>query len=301
MASVYEIVTEKILHELESGNIPWEMPWQIEAPRSLVSGKPYRGINTLLLGMAGFSSPYWLTYKQAADRGGNVRKGEHGTLIVFWKWNSNPTSKADAETDGEVTADRHGRAPLLRYYTVFNVEQCEKIDAPAGRPAVPSIDAAEAIVKGYENPPAIESGNLACYSTTSDVVTMPARNTFEKSEEFYSVLFHELTHSTRHTSRLNRGDGKPNAFGGEEYSKEELVAEMGAAMLCGVAGITSTVRRSAGYIQNWIQVLKNDTRMVVLAAAQAQKAADWILGPAADESELDATGECVPYCGEGGL
>jgi antirestriction protein ArdC len=93
MASVYEIVTEKILAELASGNIPWEKPWQIEAPKSLVSGKPYRGVNCMLLGMAGFASPYWLTYKQAADRGGNVRKGEHGTLIVFWKWLDNPTNR----------------------------------------------------------------------------------------------------------------------------------------------------------------------------------------------------------------
>jgi antirestriction protein ArdC len=296
MASVYEIVTEKILEELESGQIPWEMPWTIEAPKSLVSGKEYRGINTMLLGLAGFSSPYWLTYKQAIDRGGNVKKGAKGTLIVFWKWLENPR-RHDAETDSEDTA-KGGRAPLLRYYTVFNVEQCEGIDAPAPRPAVASIDAADQIIAGYQNPPAIARGAQAAYSIVSDVVTMPAPECFEKSDEYYSVFFHELTHSTRHTSRLNRGEGKSNKFGGEEYSKEELVAEMGAAMLCAKAGITSTVRHSAGYIQNWIQALKNDTRMVVLAAAQAQKAADHILGPAVEAIELDATAECVPYCGE---
>jgi antirestriction protein ArdC len=300
MASVYEIVTDKILAELASGKIPWDMPFTVQTPRSLVSGKPYRGINTLLLGMAGFSSPYWLTYKQATDRGGNVKKGQHGTLIVFWKWNENPTRKADSETDSEESETNSGRAPLLRYYTVFNVEQCEKIEAPAAGAPVPSIESADAIIAGYKNAPTIQTGSQASYLITTDVVTMPAPSAFKQSDEYYSVFFHELTHSTRHSSRLNRGTGTPNRFGSEEYSKEELVAEMGAAMLLGTCGIQSTIRRNAGYIQNWIQVLKNDTRMVVLAAAQAQKAADWILGPAraAEESELDATAENVPYCGE---
>lgn len=305
MASVYEIVTEKILAELESGNIPWEMPFKVELPRSLVSGKLYRGVNQILLSMSKFSSPYWLTYKQAIERGGNVRKGEKGTLIVFWKWLQNPTRRQDTETDGE-QADRSGRAPLLRYYTVFNVEQCDGIAAPAPNAPVPAIDAADQIIRNYPNPPAIKTGALACYSTSSDTVTMPARGAFTESDEFYSVFFHELTHSTRHASRLNRGEGKPNKFGGVEYSKEELVAEMGAAMLCAVAGINSQIRRNAGYIQNWIQVLKNDSKMVVLAAAQAQKAADWILdrkpeeftAPAAIAEGSDATAENVPFAGE---
>jgi antirestriction protein ArdC len=255
--------------------------------------------------MTKFSSPYWLTYKQAIERGGNVRKGEKGTLIVFWKWIQNPTRRQDAETDGEQT-DKAGRAPLLRYYTVFNVEQCENVPAPVLNAPVPAIDAADRIIANYPNPPAIQAGPLACYSTLSDTVTMPAREAFTKSDEYYSVFFHELTHSTRHTSRLNRGEGKPNKFGGEEYSKEELVAEMGAAMLCAVAGIDSQIRRNAGYIQNWIQVLKNDSKMVVLAAAQAQKAADWILNrkpeeiaaPAAAAEVLDATAENIPFAGE---
>lgn len=319
MASVYEIVTEKIMAELEKGIIPWQKPWTSEAPKNLSSGKAYRGINLFLLAAAGYGSPYWLTYKQAAERGGNVRKGQHGTLIVFWKFD-NVTRKSESEDSDEGSTTTGGRrAPILRYYTVFNVEQCEGIDAPAPRPAVPSIEAAETIAAGYPNGPRMEQSDKAAYSPSADVVYMPARNSFHAAEGFYSTLFHELAHSTGHTSRLNRFEGKVSAFGSEDYSKEELVAEMTAAMLCGSCGIDRTIENSGAYLRSWLKALKADSRMVVLAAAQAQKAADWIQGKTAAEflpaapaavsspaaiaalslpvSDPDATGENVPFAG----
>lgn len=326
MASVYEIVTEKIMAELEKGIIPWARPWTNEVPRNLSSGKAYRGINLFLLAASGYGSPYWLTYKQAAERGGNVRKGEHGTLIVFWKFDSNPTRKSEEETDAQDDSPRRGRVPILRYYTVFNVEQCDGIAAPSTRPAVASLESAEKIVADYPARPPIEQADKAAYSPSRDVVMMPARNTFHSSEGYYSVLFHELTHSTGHESRLNRSIR--NVFGDADYSKEELVAEMGAAMLCATCGIENvrTIENTTAYLQSWLKALKADSRMVVLAAAQAQKAADWILGKGAAVEETapaaapivqpigfvpdavaaygvpmfvesDATSENVPFCG----
>ena len=169
---------------------------------------------------------------------------------------------------------------MLRYYTVFNVEQCEGIAAPVARTSVNPIGECERIMQGMPNPPAVQHDARACYRPSIDTVGMPSRNAFNSAEEYYSTLFHELTHSTGHTKRLGRdGIEKLNTFGSESYSKEELIAEMGAAMLCGIAGIErKTLSNSAAYLQSWINVLKSDSRMVVQAAAQAQKAADYIVG-----------------------
>ena len=171
---------------------------------------------------------------------------------------------------------------MLRYYTVFNVEQCEGIASPIAAPAVNAIEECERIVRQMPNPPAMQQDGRAWYRPSNDTVGMPSRNAFNSAEEYYSTLFHELTHSTGHTSRIGReGIEKLNTFGSESYSKEELIAEMGAAMLCGVAGIErKTLSNSAAYLQSWIDVLKSDARMVVSAASQAQKAADYIQGGA---------------------
>jgi len=252
---------------------PWHKPWTAQLPQNLASGRKYRGINVFLLATCGYGSPYWLTYKQAIDRGGHVRKGQHGTKVVFWKFGTRQVE----DTDGE-TIER--KSVFLRYYTVFNVEQCEGIAARDATRAVNPIEECERILQGMPNPPAIEQEGRAWYRPCSDTVGIPAPNAFSSVEEYYSTLFHELTHSTGHPKRVGRdGIEKLNTFASESYSKEELVAEMGAAMLCGVAGIERlTLSNSAAYLKSWMDVLKSDSRIVVSAASQAQKAADYILG-----------------------
>jgi antirestriction protein ArdC len=285
MPTPYEVVTESIIKQLESGVAPWRKPWRTEMPTNLASKKEYRGINVFLLASLGYGSRYWLTYRQAQTLGGSVRKGEHGSKVVFWKIDE--YRKEDKET-GE-TENR--KSILLRYYTVFNLEQCEGIKSPEPTRVIAPLEQCETIVNSMPNPPGFEQDARAFYRPSTDTVGMPARSAFDSAEEFYSTLFHELTHSTGHPSRLGReGIMDHNPFGNEDYSKEELVAEMGAAMLCGVAGIQSrTLDNSASYLQSWINRLRSDSRLVVSAASQAQKAADYILARTA--AETDAKGE----------
>jgi antirestriction protein ArdC len=278
-ASVYEIVTSRILAELERGEIPWHKPWRTLPPANLISKKPYRGINVFLLALAGYGSQYWLTFNQAKQLGGNVRKGEHGTKIVFWKFDKFETETADGATEERTSA-------FLRYYTVFNLEQTDGLKALLALPPAFPIESAEKIVKGTPNPPAFEQDAQAAYIPSRDTVTMPSRTAFDSQAEYYSTLFHELTHSTGHAKRLAReGFDTPQMFGSESYSREELVAEMGSAMLCGIAGIEqATINNSAAYLQSWIKRLKADSRLVVSAASAAQKAADYIRGESAKDS-----------------
>ena len=276
-ASVYDIVTERILAELEKGQVPWRKPWRTLPPANLISKKPYRGINMFLLALAGYGSQYWLTYRQAQALGGNVRKGEHGTKIVFWKFDKYETETADGEAEERTSA-------FLRYYTVFNLEQTEGLKALLALPPARPIESAEVIVAGMPNAPAFEQGFRASYTPSHDTVTMPSRTAFESQAEYYSTLFHELTHSTGHGKRLARdGFDRPQMFVSESYSREELIAEMGSAMLCGVAGIEqATVANSVAYLKSWIARLKSDSRLVVQAASAAQKAADYIRGESQD-------------------
>jgi antirestriction protein ArdC len=282
-ASVYEIVTEQVIKQLESGVAPWRKPWRTLPPANLVSKKPYRGINVFLLAFAGYGSQYWLTFNQAKQLGGNVRKAEHGTKIVFWKCNTRETESADGEIEERKSA-------FLRYYTVFNLEQTEGLKALLRLPPAFSIEPAEEIVKGMPNPPAFEQDSRAAYIPSRDTVTMPSRAAFDSQAEYYSTLFHELTHSTGHPKRLGReGIDKIQPFGSEDYSKEELVAEMGSAMLCGAAGIEqATISNSAAYLRSWINRLKADSRLVVSAARAAQEAADYIRGESPKDSPVDA-------------
>jgi antirestriction protein ArdC len=281
MSTAYDVVTESIIKQLESGVAPWRKPWRTEMPVNLVSKKEYRGINIFLLACQGYGSRYWLTYRQAQALGGSVRKGEHGSRVVFWKIGE--YRKENSET-GE--AENH-KSILLRYYAVFNLEQCEGIKSPEPARVINPIEQCESIVRSMPNPPGFEQDSQACYRPSTDTVGMPAISAFNSAEEYYSTLFHELTHSTGHPSRVMReGIMNHNPFGSEDYSKEELVAEMGAAMLCGIAGIESrTLENSASYLQSWINKLKSDSRLIVSAASQAQKAADYILARAATESD----------------
>jgi antirestriction protein ArdC len=277
--SVYDIVTERILSELEKGEVPWRKPWRALPPANLISKKHYRGINFFLLSLAGYGSQYWLTYRQAQSLGGNVRKGEHGTKIVFWKFDKYETETADGETEKRASA-------FLRYYVVFNLEQTEGLKALLALPSANPIESAEAIVAGMPNAPAFEQDFRASYIPSKDTVTMPSRTAFQSQAEYYSTLFHELTHATGHAKRLGReGFDKPQMFGSESYSREELVAEMGSAMLCGVSGIElSTIANSAAYLKSWTARLKGDSRLVVSAASAAQKAADYIRGESTKDS-----------------
>jgi antirestriction protein ArdC len=272
--NVYDIITERIMTKLEQGVVPWHKPWEQGIPRNLATRKPYRGVNVFLTASAGFASPYWLTLKQTNERGGSIRKGETGTPVIFWKW-----LEYAADTEEEDTR----RLPLLRYYTVFNLEQCRGIETPAepDKLAFQPLTQCERIVANMPQRPIIQHGEpRAYYRPLADTVNMPKPELFDSPEEYYSTLFHEMTHSTGHEQRLNRStltDLCP--FGSTNYSKEELVAEMGAAFLCGVCGIENrTVDNSAAYIASWLRVLKHDKQMVILAAAQAQRAADFIQG-----------------------
>ncbi|PYJ96416.1 MAG: hypothetical protein DME23_20855 [Verrucomicrobia bacterium] len=285
---MYQVITDRVIALLQQGTIPWHKPWRggDMLPQNLVSRRPYRGVNVFLLHAMSYESPFWLTFKQATAMGGNVRRGEHACPVVFWKW-------LDVADASEPTGKR--KLPMLRYYSVFNVAQCDGVTAPTvegtDRPHNP-IETAEQIVAAMPKRPAIRHGlDRAIYYPATDSVGMPSPERFETAENYYNVLFHELTHSTGHESRLNRkgvsgSDGQWAGFGSQSYSKEELVAEMGAAFLSGQAGIVErTIDNSAAYVKSWLQRLKDDARLVVQAAAQAQKAADFILGRQYGESE----------------
>lgn len=272
-ATVYEIITSQILAELEKGQIPWRKPWGTLPPANLITKRPYRGINVFLLAVRGYGSPYWLTFNQTRQLGGNVRKGEHGSKIVFWKSHTFETETAEGEMEERKSA-------LLRYYTVFNLEQTEGLKALLTLPFTPPIESAESIAKGMPHPPSFEQDAQAAYIPSRDVVTMPSRSAFDSQAAYYSTLFHELVHSTGHPQRLAReGFDNPQKFGSESYSREELIAEMGSAMLCGVAGLEqSTLNNSAAYLRGWMNRLRGDSRLVITAASAAQKAADYIRG-----------------------
>lgn len=275
MSKVYKIITDKIIEQLDKGVVPWHKPWNTttEHPRNFISKKGYSGINPFLLMTAGYQCPHWVTYKQAAQAGGNVKKGEHGSMIVFFKM-----------LDGKDDDGEKRRFPILRYYNVFNLEQCEGIDYE--KPDVETfehepIKACENIVKSYKGSPRIEHGsNRACYHPQLDYIDMPDMSAFPVVDEYYSTLFHELGHSTGHKERLNRDTLTASSFfGSHEYSKEELVAEFAACFLCGVAGIeTATIDNSAAYIESWKRALKGNDKLVVQAAGKAQKAANLIQG-----------------------
>ena len=206
--------------------------------------------------------------------------------MTFWKIGE--YRKQDAET-GEVS-DKESKSILLRYYRVFNLDQTEGIADKLGLgsiPVIPQIDECERIVAQMPKRPQFEQDARAWYRPSSDTVGMPARNAFTSAEGYYATLFHELTHSTGHASRVGReGIEKLNSFGSESYSREELVAELGSAMLCGVCGIApAIIENSAAYLQSWIRALKSDSRLIVTAASAAQKAADFILGKSAAEPD----------------
>jgi antirestriction protein ArdC len=284
-ADVYQIITDRITAKLEQGKIPWRMPWKSTGePRNFESKREYTGVNLWLLHSCGYTSPLWMTFKQIQERGGNVRKGEKACPVVFWKQYYQPAGEGDSgevvTIDGEDCIKRF----VLRYYNVFNAEQIEGIEFPKTAEGdgdrVPSIDQAESVIAMMPNKPEFREGGQASYTPALDVVTMPPVALFTSSWGYYGTVFHELAHSTGHGSRLGRlKTSEVAAFGSANYAKEELVAEMSAAYLVGTCGGSlDALENETAYIQGWLKALKDDKRMLVFAAAQAQKAADYILG-----------------------
>lgn len=288
---IYEMVTENMLKAMENDVIPWSQPWRGGmVPRNAINNKPYRGINTFILGFKPYTSPFWLSIDQANKLGGNVKKGEKCTYIVFWKF-----LKANDGLDRDGNP-RTKSVPLLRYFKVWNVEQCEKLKLPKhcnldeSKLDFNPIEECEKIVAAYKKCPTITNlGQSASYSLLIDTINMPTKESFHSVEAYYATLFHEMGHSTRHKDRLNRKnlngeDPKGHVFGSEDYSFEELVAEMTAAYLCAVAGIEHKIgNNSAAYLKHWLEKLRKDKKMLVQAAGKAQKAADYIMGLYQDE------------------
>ena len=269
---IYGEITNRIIAEMEKGEIPWKKPWMASGLAvSHTTGKPYSLLNQMLLGRAG----EYLTFKQVQQEKGYVRKGEKAHMVVFWKW----LEKEDEET-GETV-----QIPFLKYYNVFHVDQCEGITAKhvAKMPDVVEADAeAENIIADYVQREGVqivnEQGNSAYYQPATDRIVLPLMKQFAETAEYYSTAFHEIIHSTGHEKRLNRLDA-PAHFGSEDYSKEELIAEIGSSALVHHCGLETpnSFRNNAAYIQNWLQVLKNDKRFIVSAAGKAEKAVNYVL------------------------
>jgi antirestriction protein ArdC len=274
---LYQSVTDQIVAMLEAGVVPWRSPIlgrsKAGHPKNLNTGKQYRGVNVFLLAFTafakGYGSSYWLTFNQAKERGGNVRKGEKSSMVVFWK---------QYETKDKQTGDPV-RVPVLRYYNVFNAEQMEGIEIPD---AVKFEPLEFKPIDEYLASPAVnhDGGQQAFYRPFTDSVHMPEKTRFASVEEYYSTLFHELSHSTGHSSRLDRKiDTEPKPFGSPDYGKEELVAEMSAAFLCSHAGIQpAVIGNQAAYLAGWLKQIKSDKKLIISAAGQAQRSADWIRG-----------------------
>jgi antirestriction protein ArdC len=290
---VYQKITDIIIEKLEQGIVPWHRPWNsFGEPINLVTKRPYRGINVFLLLCLGYELPYFLTFKQAKKLGGTIKKGEKSNLVVFYKWLEAKDDKGNVVIQDDGTPKV---VPMLRYYHIFNIEQCAYLD-PQHIPEVEErefrpIEKAEQIIRGMPNKPEVQfKRRQACYIPEKDLVEMPGKTSFKSDEELYSTMFHELTHATGHQSRLNRpGITDTAKFGSANYSKEELIAEMGATFLCSEAGIANAIMdNSVAYISNWLSKLRNDKRLVLIAAGAAQKACDYILNKQFNSGENHA-------------
>lgn len=269
---IYQEVTDRIIAQLDQGIIPWHKPWIASGSAiSHATGHSYSLLNQILLGEPG----EYITLKQCQAEGGKIRKGEKSSMVVFWKF----ITQEDEETHEKK------QVPFLRYFSVFHIDQCEgihpKYEKRTKQPAQPD-EAAEQIISAYVQSSGIklihQEGDHAFYQPSTDSVTLPLLAQFESTAEYYSTAFHELTHSTGHSSRLDRLS-KTAFFGSEAYSKEELTAELGASALVSHCGIetSSSFRNNVAYIQNWLQALQNDKRLIVSASGKAEKAVDWIL------------------------
>ena len=280
--SVYEMVTDRIISQLKQGVIPWQKPFTgiRSGAYNRISKKSYSLLNQMLLQYEG----EYATFKQWESLGGHVRKGEKSEIVVFWK--IQPVE--DIREDGTKQVKQ---IPLLRYFNVFHISQVDGVE-PLPKDAlndIEPIEKAESILHDYWNRENITvehvKGNDAYYSPSRDLIRLPLFEQFTDANEYYSTAFHESVHSTMKENRCNRTEdrkGRLVAFGSNEYSKEELVAEIGSANLMNIIGIETkkSFRNSTAYIQNWLSVLKNDVKFIVSASGRAEKAADYILNKA---------------------
>lgn len=289
----YSRITGKIIGDLKQGVRPWLKPWSVEHAAGRITwplrhnGVPYRGINVVMLWSAatekGYACPLWLTFKQAVELGGNVRKGETGELVVY----ANRITRTETDDQGD---EQLREIPFMKGYTVFNAEQCDGLpahfSAPAETPALSSADRITHADRFFAATGADirHGGSRAFYAEHADYVQMPPFETFHDAESHVATLAHELTHWTKHKTRLARDFGRVR-FGDEGYAREELVAELGAAFLSADLAITPEVRDDhAAYIGYWLEALKNDTRLIFSAAAHAQKAVDFLHGQATSDT-----------------
>jgi len=275
--SVYEMITERIIEQLENGVIPWQKPWSgtHSGAYNRISNKPYSLLNQMILKHNG----EYATFKQWSDLGGKIRKGEKSEIVTFWKIQQ----IEEINEDGEKTIKQ---LPLLRYYNVFHISQVDGVEPKEQLKIsdLESIEEAENIKNEYMNREHLKIfekvTNKAFYTPTFDYIEVPCKEQYQNIEEFYSTLFHEMIHSTGHKSRLNRSDMQGIVrHGSEKYSKEELTAELGSATLINMLGIETekSFRNSSAYIQNWLQALKNDNKFIVSASSKAEKAVKYIL------------------------
>ena len=281
-ANVYDMVTNRIIAELEKGKIPWQKPWTgiRSGVYNRITKRPYSLLNQMLLQHNG----EYATFKQWQDLGGHIRKGEKSEIVCFWKIFESKENNPDTE---EIEIKK---IPLLRYYNVFHISQVEGVEPLTEEQLndkVEPIEAGDKIITEYikrEHLKFVEcKSNQAYYSPSSDTVVVPLKEQCQLINEWYSIAFHEISHSSGHKSRLNRiQTGAISAFGSQDYSKEELVAELSSATLMSVAGLETpkTFRNSTAYIQNWLQVLRNDNKFIVSASSKAEKAVNYILAKA---------------------
>jgi antirestriction protein ArdC len=292
---VYQMVTDRVLEQIEQGIIPWHKPWNAATLSedalaiSYTSRKPYSFLNQMLLGRNG----EWLTFNQVKERGCNIKKGAKAGIVVFYKQIQVTRTARVRNAEGE-EHDKEVKCniPVLKYYHVFHIEDCEGIESKIKVTEQPKenkqqpIKRAERVVKDYLTTQPLlklhndKPSNRAYYSPMWDEITVPMLSQYQEKEEYYSTLFHEMVHSTGHSTRLNREDGMGNKFGSHDYSREELVAELGSAMLCTNIKIDTEVafKNSVAYIKGWASKLKEDTKAIVWAASRAEKAARYILG-----------------------
>lgn len=277
---IYQMVTDRIIAQLENGIIPWKKPWTGVSPLNggafnRVTKKSYSILNQMLLGEGG----EYATFKQWSALGGKIRKGEKQKVVVFWKI-------IHKEVEDKEGNKKMVGIPFLQYYGVFHISQVDGVE-PLNLDELEEVDPipeADEIITSYVDREGINyqeiASNEAYYSPLDDRVVVPMKSQFQNANEFYSTAFHELTHSTGHKSRLDRIHIGVAAFGSEEYSKEELVAELGAAGMLNLLGIEipETFKNSTAYIQSWIRALRNDKKMIVMASSKAEKAIAYILG-----------------------
>ena len=295
-ANLYDEITDKIIAELEAGRVPWVQPWgtaaakaTIAMPKNAATARNYSGINVLILWGAvierGFLGQSWLTFRQALSLGGHVRKGEHGTTVVYA---DRFVPKDEKRRAGEV--DEEAQAiPFLKRFTVFNTDQCDDLPeeiATAAPPPPPGLiePAVEALIRATGIDFRI-GGNRAFYAPVEDYVQVPPPATYFHPIDWHRTALHELSHASGHALRLNRD--LSGSYGTRKYAFEELIAELNAAFCCASLGIVPTVRH-ADYIGSWLEVLREDNRAIVRAASQASKAADYILGFLPDTPPSDA-------------